>query len=90
MKARKIGLISFIAGILTIASSVLYLAKGIMIPGIGPLSLAIFMLCHIYLNKVRYDKGKIDTRYWRFIFIMLGIAFVGNIIAGISQIQVTL
>lgn len=90
MKDKIIRIIGIIAAIITIISSAMFFVKNIMIPAVGPFSLAVVMLSLIYSSKQQYKEGKISKDYWRVILIMGLVAFIGNIIAGISQISLAI
>lgn len=86
MKYKIIRIIGLIAAVITISSSVMFLVKKIMIPALEPLSLAVVMLSLVVSTKQQYNEGKIREDYWRFILILGSIAFIANVIVGISQI----
>ncbi|MBM7613781.1 hypothetical protein [Alkaliphilus hydrothermalis] len=88
MKYKMIRGATLLAAIITIISSLSYLYKKIMIPGLGPLSLAIVMFGLVYSSKHQYSEGKISRQYWRFMFYVGLLGGILNIFAGISQIMV--
>jgi len=90
MKKNIITIIVFVFSIITMASSVLYITTEIMIPSLGPFSLAIVMLGLVYLSKKQYEEGRIKRGYWRFMLYIGLTAGILNIIAGISQIMVAI
>jgi hypothetical protein len=86
IKQKVFEAIVIIASITVIVSSVLYLAKGVMIPALGPFSLAVVMLGLVYSAKKQLDEGKVTVKYWRFMLCIGLIAGTANIIAGIGQL----
>ncbi|TCT15587.1 hypothetical protein EDC18_103295 [Natranaerovirga pectinivora] len=71
-----------IAGIIAITTGALTIFGKIMIPGLGPFSLAVTMVTLVYSIRYQYKEGK-EKR------VFLGIAIVAvilNIMAGIAQI----
>ncbi|SET18055.1 hypothetical protein SAMN05660297_01631 [Natronincola peptidivorans] len=88
MKHKVINIVTMIAAIITIVTSVLYLAKEIMIPGLSPFSLAVVMLGLVYNTKIQFDEGEASKGRWRFTLYLGLIAAIMNIAAGISQIMV--
>lgn len=86
MNRRIIKVITFIAAVITILTSMLYLTSKIMIPALAPFSLSIVMLGVVYSAKEQLNEGKIKKDYLRITYVLGLIAFAANIIAGIAQI----
>ena len=84
---KAIKIVGLIAAVTTIVNSLLYLIKDIMIPGLGPFSLAIVMLSLIISAKDAYNVGRAKKGYWRFMLYVGGIGFVANIVAGVAQLM---
>jgi hypothetical protein len=82
---KIIGIMGVLSAIVVIVTSVLYLVKRIMIPGLSPIALSLVMVSLMYTTKISYDQGKVPKSNWRVILAMTALAIVMNIIAGVSQ-----
>lgn len=88
MNHKIVRSIGIVASVITIAASVVYLVKKVMIPALAPFSLTIVMFSLVYSTWEKFREGNVSRAYWINVLIFGSIACILNIIAGISQIMV--
>lgn len=86
MKNKIIKIIGLIASIVILFTAGMYFVEGVMIPGLMPITLSIMMLSGIHSSWQQFREGKISQSVWKTTLILMLIAFILNIFAGVLQI----